>query len=71
MTVILYPQKRARGLDRHDPKPAAPVTLHIVKTREITDQDLGLPHDPVAQQRAETWLRAVHGHQRQTGKRAA
>lgn len=69
--MILYPTKRTRGLDRHDQKPAAPVSLHVVASPEISDQDLGLPHDPVAQQRAETWLRAVHGHQRHTGKRAA
>lgn len=67
---MIFIPRRTRGLDRHDPKPAAPVSLHVVASREISDQDLGLPHDPVAQQRAETWLKAVHGHQRHT-RRAA
>ncbi|MGH1572781.1 hypothetical protein ACRAWG_21560 [Methylobacterium sp. P31] len=57
-------ERRNRSLYREPAPERVPptITLPPVSTREITDADIGLPHDPVAQLKAETYLRAAIGH---------
>lgn len=50
---------------------AAPPTMPTTSFRDITDTDLGLPHDDIAQEKAERFLRAAHAYQLHQEAKAA
>lgn len=62
--LIALEERRRRTLYR-EPAPervAPPVSLPAVRMGSVTDEDIGLTPDPVAQVRAETYLSAVIAH---------
>lgn len=50
---------------------APPPTLPQTAFRDITDEMIGLPHDPVAQERAERFIRAAIAHRLHVEQKAA
>lgn len=46
----------------HAVENAPPPTLPASVFREITDADIGIPHDPIAQEKAERYVRAAIAH---------